>query len=136
MSTLTMSPSMITVESGMPWQMTSLRLVQQRLGEALVAERRGVRALVAEELVHHPVDLVRGDAGLAVLAGQLQRLGGDPARDAHLLDGLRGLDVRALHGFGAVLPTYSGRTMRAGTGRAGERVPGISDGRTVIRASL
>ena len=34
-STLMMSPSWITVESGMPWQMTSLRLVQQDFGKPL-----------------------------------------------------------------------------------------------------
>ena len=32
---LTMSPSWMTVESGMPWQMTSLRLVQQDFGKPL-----------------------------------------------------------------------------------------------------
>jgi hypothetical protein len=32
-SMLTMSPSWITVESGMPWQMTSFRLVQHDFGK-------------------------------------------------------------------------------------------------------
>jgi hypothetical protein len=34
-STLMMSPSSSTVESGMPWQITSLRLVQQDFGKPL-----------------------------------------------------------------------------------------------------
>jgi hypothetical protein len=34
-STLTMSPSSITVESGMPWQTTSLSEVQQDFGKPL-----------------------------------------------------------------------------------------------------
>jgi hypothetical protein len=34
-SMLTMSPSSITVLSGMPWQTTSLRLVQHDLGKPL-----------------------------------------------------------------------------------------------------
>ena len=64
----TMSPSSTTVESGMPWQMTSLTRGAQRLGEAAVAERRRVRAVVEEELVADRVELVGGDARLDVLA--------------------------------------------------------------------
>ena len=51
-----------TVVSGMPWQITSLTLRAQRLGEAAVAERRGVGAVVEQELVADPVELVGGDA--------------------------------------------------------------------------
>ena len=58
------------------------------LGEALVAQRRRVGAVVAQELVHHPVDLVGGDARLAVLAGEHDGLGGQPAGVAHPLDHL------------------------------------------------
>src|SRR5690606_6777115 len=65
-----------------------------RLGEALVAEGGRVGAVVAEERVHHPVDLVGGHPRLAVLTGELHRLRGEPAGDPHLLDRLRGLHVR------------------------------------------
>ena len=114
-STLMMSPSSITVESGMPWQITSLSDGAARLREALVAQRRRVGAVVAEELVHHPVDLVGGHARLAVLAGQHGRLRGQPAGNAHLLDRLRGLDVRSGPARRLLLPMYSGRGICAGT---------------------
>ena len=76
---LTMSPSWITVESGMPWQMTSLRLVQHDFGKRLVAQGGRVRVVVDEELVHHPVHLVGGDAGRHHRAARGQRPGGDAA---------------------------------------------------------
>ena len=49
--------------------------------------------MIAEELVHHPVDVVGGDAGLAVLPGQDHRLGRQPSGHAHPLDHLGWLDV-------------------------------------------
>src|SRR5690606_3446037 len=67
-------------------------LVQRRaarLLEAAVAERGRVGAVIAQELVHDLVDVVGGGTGLDRLATLLQRLGRDPARDAHRLDDLR-----------------------------------------------
>ena len=67
----------------------------QRLREAAVAQRRGVGAVVAEELVADPVELVGGDAGHDVATDLLAGLRGEPARDAHPLDGLGVLDLGA-----------------------------------------
>ena len=52
----------------MPWQMTSLTRRAQGLGEAAVAERGGVGAVVAHVVVRDPVQLVRRDARRDVLA--------------------------------------------------------------------
>ena len=65
----------------------------QRLREAAVAERRGVGAVVAQELVADPVELVGGDAGCDVGADQLAGLRGQPAGDPHPLDRLGVLDL-------------------------------------------
>src|SRR5262249_36521266 len=55
--------------------------------------RRGVGTVVDEELVHDGVDLVGADPGLAVLAGEDDGLGGQPAGPAHPID-----HVGCLHG--------------------------------------
>ena len=68
----------------------------QRLGEAAIAQRGGVRALVDEELVADPVQLVGGDARRHVAAHQLQRLRGDAAGVPHPLDGGGVLHLRSL----------------------------------------
>ena len=79
----------------MPWQMTSLTRRAQRLGEALVTERRRVGAVVEQELVADPVELVGRDAGRDLRRRRLrQRLGGDRGRPAHPLDRLGVLDLR------------------------------------------
>src|SRR5690606_10056676 len=65
----------------------------QRLGEALVAERAGVGAVVAQELVADPVEFVCGDAGLHVFADCLECVRSDPAGHPHGFDGLRGLHI-------------------------------------------
>ena len=87
----------------------------EALGEAAVAERRGVRAVVAEELVADPVELVgrhaRGDVGAHQLAG----LRGQPARDPHPRDRLLVLDLAA----GERGRARAGRRTRdGGSGRA------------------
>ena len=76
----------------------------QRLREAAVAEGRGVGAVVAEELVADPVELVGGHTWYDVGAHQLTGLGGEPAGDAHPLDRLGVLDLLAgeARGRGAV----------------------------------
>ena len=51
--------------------------------------------MVAEELVADPVELVGGDAGRDVGADQVAGLGGQLAGDAHPLDGVGVLDLRA-----------------------------------------
>ena len=66
----------------------------QRLREALVAERRGVGVVCDEVLVTDPVQLVVGHARSNGPADLLQRLGGDPAGDAHLRDRLGVLHLR------------------------------------------
>src|SRR5690606_3776334 len=77
--------------------------------EPLVAQRRRVGAVVAHVLVGDAVQLVGGDAGRDGLARLLQRAGGDPARDAHLLDGLLGLyPGLALRLLGGLLPRVLG----------------------------
>src|SRR5436190_10858672 len=67
----------------------------QRLRETLVTERRRVGTVVAEEVVADPVDLVGRDTRLDDRGGFTHGLRGEPARDAHLLDDLRWLHVRA-----------------------------------------
>ena len=84
----TMSPSWTSVLSGIPWQITSLTLVHSDFGKPLVAERRGVGAVVAQELVADPVELVGGHARDDVGAHEVARLGSDPAGDAHPFDGV------------------------------------------------
>ena len=122
---LTMSPSAITVSSGMPWQMTSFSERAQGLRVTAVAERARVGAVVAEELVPDPVKLVGGDARRDVPADLGKRPGGErPATrirsivSASLTSGSPVLGTR--------LPTYSGVLMFAGTGRSGEIRPGWS----------
>ena len=101
----------------------------QRLGEALVAQRRGVGVVVEQELVADPVELVRGDAGGDVPADLGQRLRGDPAGDPHPLDRVGVLDL----GSGVALRAGGGRRTRgarwsAGTVRSGEIRPGVRGG--------
>jgi len=66
----------------------------QRLREALVAERRGVGVVRDQELVTDPVQFVVSHARSNGPADLLQRLGGDPAGDAHLRDRLGVLHLR------------------------------------------
>ena len=115
-SMLTMSPSWITVESGMPWQMTSLSEVQQRLREALVAQRRRVGAVVAHELMGDPVEFVRRDARRDCLTRLLQCLRSDLAGDAHLFDGLWSLNPRLVALVDLLLPDIF-RTLDRGGNR-------------------
>ncbi len=74
-----------------------------RLREAAVAQRRRVRVVVDEELVDHPVHLVRGHPGSDGRAAGLQRLRGDPAGHPHGLDDLRWLHPRVRTAGGACL---------------------------------
>src|SRR3546814_3440068 len=67
----------------------------ERLRKAAVAQGRGIGAVVAEELVPDPVELVGGDARRDVAAHLFSGLGAEPAGDPHLLDRLGVLDLIA-----------------------------------------
>ena len=86
MSMLMMSPSSSTVSSGMPWQITSLSEVHDRLRVAAVAERRRVGAVLDEEVVGDRVEFVGGDARSDGGADRLDGLGRDPPAGADPLD--------------------------------------------------
>jgi hypothetical protein len=96
----------------------------QGLGEAPVAERRRVGAVVEQELVADSVDLVRGDAGRDDGGGRRHGLSGDAARDPHLLDRLRVLDLRAVVPSGLRLADVLRSGDRRGHGAAGRDLPG------------
>ena len=66
-----------------------------RLGEAAVLQRRGVGAVVADVVVHHLVDAVGRHAGGDLRCPGRHRPGGDPSGEAHLLDRLARLHMRA-----------------------------------------
>ena len=74
--------------------------------------------------------------GRDVLRGLGHRLCGDPAGDAHRLDGLGVWTSGPVYGVGAGLPTYSGRRMFPGTERVGESSPGTSSDWPDMPASL
>ena len=93
MSMLTMSPSSDRAAVGDAVADDLVDAGAQRLGEAAVAERRGVGAVVAEELVADPVELVGGHARHDVAADELAGLRGEPAGDAHPLDRVGVLDL-------------------------------------------
>ncbi|MNN46538.1 hypothetical protein D3C81_1609220 [compost metagenome] len=64
-----------------------------RLGEALVVQRRGNGLLhVDDVVVADAVQFVGSDAGLDVFADHFQHFGGQAAGDAHFLDIFRRLD--------------------------------------------
>ncbi|MNZ58540.1 hypothetical protein D3C78_765520 [compost metagenome] len=64
-----------------------------RLGEALVVERRRDRLLLVDDVVvAQAVELFGGDTGLDVLFDHLQDFGGQAAGDAHLFDVFGGFD--------------------------------------------
>ncbi|MCY1307270.1 hypothetical protein D9M70_571790 [compost metagenome] len=64
-----------------------------RLGEALVVERRRDRLLhVDDVVVADTVQFVGGDAGLDVFPDHFQHVGGQAAGDAHFFDFLGRLD--------------------------------------------
>ncbi|GAB3801622.1 hypothetical protein GCM10027605_19440 [Micromonospora zhanjiangensis] len=88
--------------------------------------------MVDQELVHHPVDLVGGDPGFAVLpANWVARAASRPAtRIFSIVSADWTCEPR--HGLGCFFPTYSGRTMCGGTGRHGDSFPGVSGARTVM----
>ena len=93
---LTMSPSSSTAVVGDAVADDLVDRGAQRLGKALVAQRRRVGAVVEQELVADPVDLVGGDAGGDDRGGRRHGLGGDPAGHPHPLDGLGVLDLGAV----------------------------------------
>ena len=125
MSMLTMSPSSITRASGIPWQTTSLTLEHRRLGEALVAQRRRVGAVVAEELVADPVELVGGDARGDVARRPARGPGRRVAQATRIFSIVSAsLTSLPVNGAGAGRSTYSGRAMESGTGRRGEIAAG------------
>ena len=80
--------------------------------------------MVEQELVADPVQLVGGDAGRDVAADLGHRLGRDPPGDAHPLDGVGVLDLRAAErrgrGLVDVLGPGDGGVRRA----AGRAAPG------------
>ena len=87
--------------------------------------------MVDEELVHHAVDLVGGDARADGLAAGLQRLRADLRRrsaSASMTSG--GCTQGSVLRVGAGFPTYSGRVMCGGTGRSGVCCPGRNGART------
>ena len=124
---LTMSPSSITVESGMPWQITSFSDVQQDLGKRLVAQRRRVGAMVADELVDDGVDGVGGDPGPDQRRHR-PRMAWAAIRPAtRIFSMISGVCTHgSMLGAGRSRSTYSGRGMSAGTGgvATGRRVSG------------
>ncbi|MCY1549930.1 hypothetical protein D9M68_861360 [compost metagenome] len=64
-----------------------------RLGEALVVERRGNRLLHIDDVVMaDAIELFSGDAGLDVFADHFQHVGGQAAGNAHFLDFCGGFD--------------------------------------------
>ena len=63
------------------------------LGEAAVAQRGRVSAVVAHVLVRHAVHVISGYARLHGLSGLLEGVGCDLAGLTHLLNNLWGLDV-------------------------------------------
>ena len=58
-----------------------------------------------------PVELVGGDPGCDVSTDLGERLAGDPAGDAHPLDGLGVLTSEPVGRVADLRPTYSGRSM-------------------------
>ena len=106
----------------------------QRLREALVAEGRRVGAVVAEELVADPVELVGGDARRDVRADELARLRGQPAGDPHLRDGLGVLDLVAGERRGRrPVDVLRSRDRRRAPGDAARSRPGRSRSRSCGR---
>ena len=99
----------------------------QRLREAAVAERRGVGAVVAEELVADPVELVGGDAR-ARRAGRPSCSACAASRPATRIRSIVSASLTSgpSNGAGAGRSTYSGRGMCAGTGRRGETMAGAT----------
>src|SRR5699024_2025721 len=87
-----------------------------RLGEVLVAEGGGIRAVVEHVLVGDAVDLVGGHPRGDGLAGRGQRTGRDAAGDAHLLDHLSGLHPRLAALLHSGLPDVFGALDRGGDG--------------------
>ncbi len=111
-----MSPSVITVESGIPWQMTLVegRTTSGILVAQLLMGRRRCRPGIRSDPVGSSVA-----PGATALPAFGQRTCGDPACHAHLPDDLRCLHPR-LVAPAAGLPTYSGRAIQLGTGRVGD----------------
>jgi hypothetical protein len=88
----------------------------QGLGEAAIAERRRVGAVLDEELVPDPVEVIGGDAGRDDGLDGVERACGDPAGDPHCGDRLVGADHRAVVGEGCRLPDVLGRVDVIGNG--------------------
>ena len=101
----------------------------QGLGESAVAQSGGVGAVVEEEFMPDPVEIVRGHPGGDRPPHLRQGLSGDPTRHPHALDGLGVLDLRAdesLRGWpvDVLRPGNFGRDTAAGRLDPGhERVP-------------
>nr|BFF24190.1 hypothetical protein GCM10025732_21550 [Glycomyces mayteni] len=106
------------------------------LGEAAVPERRGVGAQVAQVLVGDGVDPVGGGARDGGLPGLHERVGGDPARDPHLLDRLGVLDLGAGERGRAGLPDVLRAADRVGDAAAGTLPSGAQGGTGTHRAML
>ena len=98
----------------------------QRLGEAAVAEGAGVGAMVDQELMADPVQLVGGDAGRDVPPDLGQCLRGEPAGHPHPLDRLGVLDVALAEARGTPADVLGAGDAR-GHARAAE-IPGRAGG--------
>src|SRR3954453_21403257 len=132
-STLMMSPSSSTVVSGMPWQITSLSEVQHDFGKPLYPSvdgyapwssrnsctTRSISSVVTPGLQCSPASWV---ACAAIRPA---------TRIFSMVSGVCTCEPR--HSFGRFLPTYSGRTICAGTARHGDCFPGTNGARTVMR---
>src|SRR5439155_4025993 len=128
-STLMMSPSARTVESGMPWQITSLSEVQQDFGKPLYPSvdgyapwsqrnsctNRSISSVVTPGLQCSPASAVAWAASRPAM------------RIFSIVSAVCTLDPR--YGRGCGRPTYSGRGMWAGTSRQGPTRPGVSGAR-------
>ena len=136
MSMFTMSPSWTTVESGMPWQITSLREVQSDFGKARYPSVDGYAwcairnswPIRSSSSVVTPGTMCRPTSSSACAA----------SRPATRIRSMTSADFTSepRNGVGAFFPTYSGRAMWAGTSRQGEIVPGTSSVRTGMLASV
>ena len=99
----------------------------QRLRKALVAQGGRVRAVVEQELVADPVELVGRDTRHDVASDLGQRLRGDaPATRIRSIVSASFTSGPVVRRPGAGRSTYSGRAMDAGTGRRGLMMPGVS----------
>ena len=104
---------------------------------AVVVERRRVAVTLDVQFVDVGVELVGGEPGADVLAGEAQDLGGQPAGDPHAGD-----DVGRLHR--AARPTAPLRRSRrtaadrssSGTGRIGDTMPGSTRPSDALVAAL